>query len=124
MAHIDRLRSLLFHDPDGYMAKMILADNPDDERRVAGFQAMTVLARLTWERPYDPKLARRLHRIQCPTLLLWGANDGLVPPAYGEAYRQHLPHSEMKLIPECGHLAMFEKEAEFVEAVTTFCSAD
>jgi len=27
----------------------------------------------------------------------------------------------MKLIPHCGHLAMFEKEAEFVEAVTTFC---
>jgi hypothetical protein len=27
----------------------------------------------------------------------------------------------MKIIPNCGHLAMFEKEAEFVEAVTAFC---
>jgi pimeloyl-ACP methyl ester carboxylesterase len=121
MANPDRLREMLFHDPDGYMAKMILVDNPDDERRVAAFMAMTVLARLTWERPYDPNLARRLHRIQCPTLLLWGANDRLVPPAYGEAYRRHLPQSEMRLIPNCGHLAMFEKEAEFVEAVMAFC---
>ena len=82
---------------------------------------MTVLARLMWERPYDPKLAARLHRVQCPTLLLWGGDDQLVPPAYGEAYKKHLPHAEWKLIPECGHLAMFEKEAEFVEAVTRFC---
>jgi pimeloyl-ACP methyl ester carboxylesterase len=123
MANVERLRSFLFHDPKGPMATMVLGDNPDDERRVAGYQAMTVLARLVWERPYDPKLARRLHRIAGPTLLLWGDNDRLVPPAYGEAYRKHLPQSEMKIIPNCGHLAMFEKEAEFVEAVTTFCSA-
>ncbi len=121
MAQPDRLRSLLFHDPDGYMAKLILDDHPDDERRLAGYQAMTVLARLVWERPYDPKLPQRLHRIQCPTLLLWGANDRLVPPAYGEAYRKYLPQSEMKIIPDCGHMGMFEKEAEFVDAVLKFC---
>jgi pimeloyl-ACP methyl ester carboxylesterase len=103
------------------MATMILGDNPDEERRLAGYQSMTVLARLAWERPYDPKLPERLHRIQCPTLLLWGANDKLVPPAYGEAYRKHLPQAELKLISECGHMGMFEKETEFVEAVTTFC---
>jgi pimeloyl-ACP methyl ester carboxylesterase len=123
MAEPARLRKLLFHDPDGYMAKLVISDEVDDERRLAGYQAMTVLARLVWDRPYDPKLQGRLHRVRCPTLLLWGANDRLVPPAYGEAYRKHLPQAEMKLIPECGHLAMFEKEAEFVEAVTSFCRA-
>ena len=121
MTHTRQLRSLLFHDPSGHMATMILGDNPDEERRLAGYQSMTVLARLIWERPYDPKLPERLHRIQCPTLLLWGANDKLVPPAYGEAYRKHLPQAELKLIPECGHMGMFEKETEFVEAVTKFC---
>jgi pimeloyl-ACP methyl ester carboxylesterase len=85
------------------------------------YQAMTALARLVWERPYDPKLAARLHRIQCPTLLLWGANDRLVPPSYGEAYRKHLPQAELRLLPDCGHLGMLEKEAEFVAAVTRFC---
>jgi pimeloyl-ACP methyl ester carboxylesterase len=121
MAEPTRVRRLLFHEPDGYIAKMVISDEADDERRLAGYQAMTVLARLVWDRPYDPKLAGRLHRVRCPTLLLWGANDRLVPPAYGEAYRKHLPQAEMKLIPDCGHLAMFEKEAEFVEAVTAFC---
>ena len=103
------------------MAKLVIADHADEEQMVSAYQSLTVLARLVWERPYDPKLASRLHRIQCPTLLLWGDNDRLVPPSYGEAYKKHLPHAEWKVIPECGHLAMFEKEAEFVEAVTRFC---
>jgi pimeloyl-ACP methyl ester carboxylesterase len=121
MAHPDRLRALLFDDPEGHMAKLVLVDNPDEERRMAGYQAMTVLARLVWERPYDPKLAARLHRVKCPVLLLWGAHDRLVPPAYGEAYRKHLPQAELKLIPDCGHMGMFEKEAEFVREVAQFC---
>jgi pimeloyl-ACP methyl ester carboxylesterase len=120
MAQPDKLRPLLFHDPDGYMAKLIIADEPDDERRMFGYQSMTVLARLVWERPYDPQLAARLHRVKCPVLLLWGDDDHLVPPAYGAAYKKHLPQAELKLIPDCGHMAMFEKETEFVEAVRAF----
>ena len=117
----DHIRRLLFHDPDGYMAKLVMVDDPDEERLLAGYQSLTVLARLIWERPYDPKLAARLHRIRCPTLLLWAAHDQLVPPAYAEAYKKYLPQAELRLIPDCGHLAMFEKEKEFVEEVARFC---
>ena len=116
----DKLRELMFHDPAGYMAKMIIADDPDDERRMSAYQSMTVLARMMWERPYDPKLAARLHRVTCPTLLLWGESDHLVPPAYGQAYAKCLPHALWHTIPQCGHLPMFEKEAEFVEAIRRF----
>jgi pimeloyl-ACP methyl ester carboxylesterase len=118
----DQLRQLLFHDPDSYIAKMVIQDDPADDRIMAAYQAMTVLARLVWDRPYDPKLPQRLYRVQCPTLLLWGANDRLVPPAYGEAYRQHLPHAELKLLASSGHLPMFEAEAEFVETIANFCA--
>jgi pimeloyl-ACP methyl ester carboxylesterase len=117
----DQLRALLFHDPASYMARMVIADDPPDDRLLAAYQNMTVLARLAWERPYDPKLAGRLHRVRCPVLLLWGAHDRLVPPAYGQAYREHLPQAELKLIADCGHMPMFEKEQEFVETVATFC---
>jgi len=117
----EKLRELLFHDPRGHMATLVLQDNPDEDAMLAGYQSLTVLARLVWERPYDPKLASRLHRIACPTLLVWGAGDKLVPPAYGEAYRRHIPGAELKLIPGCGHLPMFEREAEFVSLVSQFC---
>lgn len=120
MADRDKLRSLLFADPNSYVAQMVIAEEPDEQKMLMAYQNMTVLARLVWERPYNPKLARRLHRVRCPTLLLWGTEDRLVPPAFGQAYRQHLPQSEMKLLPQCGHLPMFEREQEFVEILTRF----
>jgi pimeloyl-ACP methyl ester carboxylesterase len=85
------------------------------------YQAMSVLARMVWTRPYDPKLANRLHRIACPTLLIWGEHDKLVPLAYGEEYRRQIPNAEMKVIKDCGHMPMFEKETEVVETITAFC---
>jgi pimeloyl-ACP methyl ester carboxylesterase len=115
------LRKLLFHDPESYVAKMVIQDNPAPERMMAAYQSMTVLARLVWERPYDPKLAKRLARVRCPTLLLWGESDRLVPPAYGRKYHEYLPHAEFKLLSQCGHLGMFERETEFVDVIANFC---
>src|SRR6516164_2719040 len=122
MGKPDRLRPLLFRDPDGYMAQLVIPPEPDEERMLTAYQSMTVLGRLVWERPYDPKLPARLHRVKCPTLLLWAEHDTLVPPSYGKAYHKYLPHAQWQTIPQCGHLAMFEKENEFVEAVARFCA--
>ncbi len=116
-----QLRKMLFHDPDAVMARMVIQDNPAIDRMMAAYQSLTVLARLVWERPYDPKLPARLSRVKCPVLLIWGDNDRLVPPAYADAYHKYLPHAEVKRIANCGHLPMFEREAEFVDAITQFC---
>lgn len=118
----EAMRRLLFHDPAGPMATMILSDSADEKTLMTAYQSMTVLARMVWERPYSPRLGPRLRRVQCPVLLLWGENDRLVPKAYGEAYRQWLPHAEWATIADCGHLPMFEKENEFVERVRKFCT--
>jgi pimeloyl-ACP methyl ester carboxylesterase len=117
-----KLRELLFHDPHSYMARLVIEDDADEEKMLAAYQSLTVLARLVWQRPYDPKLAGRLRRVQCPTLLVWGEDDRLVPPAYGDAYRRALPHAELVRIPRCGHLPMFERESEFVETIARFCA--
>ena len=52
-------------------------------------------------KPYmhNPRLKRWLHRIDIPTLLLWGAQDGIVTPAYGEAWRAEIPGARMEVIP-------------------------
>jgi pimeloyl-ACP methyl ester carboxylesterase len=121
--HRDQMRELLFFDPTGSMAQLVIQDHPDEEKLKFGFQAMAVLARLVWRRPYDPRLAARLHRVKCPVLLVWGEHDRLVPPAYGEAYRKYMPHAEFTLIPKCGHLPMFEAEGEYVERVLRFAQA-
>ncbi len=118
------LRQALFHDPNSYQATMIIKDRSqlNEETLLTVFQSMTVLARLVWQRPYDPKLARRLRRITCPSLVLAGASDRLVPPAIADEYHRLIPGSRLHIIQECGHLPMFEKEAEFVEVVAKFCA--
>ncbi|MBX9680034.1 MAG: alpha/beta hydrolase [Gemmataceae bacterium] len=122
MQHREAMRRLLFHDPDGPMASLLMGSEPDEATLIRGYRNLAGLAKLMWKRPYDPKLASRLRRVTCPTLLLWGADDKLVPPAYGEAYRKHLPHAEWKTIPGSGHLPMFEKEREFVDAIMQFAT--
>jgi pimeloyl-ACP methyl ester carboxylesterase len=118
-----KVRQLLFYDPESYIARMVIPDSGDEEQIVTAYRQMTVLARLMWDRPYSPKLGERLARVSCPTLLLWGADDRLVPPAYGEAYHKHLPDAEFMRIPKCGHMPMFEREKEFVEIITRFAEA-
>ncbi len=120
---IRKLREAMFHDPEGYQATMILKDLKDrnDETLLAAYQSMTALARLVFERPYNPKLAVRLHRVSCPTLIVWGESDRLVPPAYAQEYHRLIPGSRLHVLPKCGHFPMFEQETEFVNLVARFC---
>src|SRR5690606_20113101 len=67
-------------------------------------------ARCGWQpRMYNPQRPRWLHRIDVPTLIVWGAEDKLFPPAYAEAYRELIRGSELAVIPACGHLPHMEK---------------
>ena len=73
------------------------APDPSFEARLG--REVTGFAKLIRNHPQgNPKLSHWLHRITVPTLVLWGANDRLVPPAYGEAYKRHIAHAEMKRI--------------------------
>jgi pimeloyl-ACP methyl ester carboxylesterase len=81
----------------------------------------TTTAKLVWQpRGYDPHLHKWLHRIDVPTLLLWGANDRLFPQAYAFAYQRLIPGSKAVIIPECGHLPHVEKPAVFVSELADF----
>ena len=40
---------------------------------------------------YNPRLAAWLGRITRPSLVVWGASDGIVSPAYGRAYARLIP---------------------------------
>lgn len=120
---VQAARHALFYDPHSAPATLIIKDPEklNDETKLAAYKSMSVLARLTWERPYSPKLASRLHRIKCPTLILSGDTDRLIPPEYAREYQRLIPGSTLHLFAKCGHLPMFEKESEFVKTVADFC---
>jgi pimeloyl-ACP methyl ester carboxylesterase len=69
---------------------------------------------------HNPRLNRWLHRIDLPTLLLWGAEDRIVTPAYGEGWRQAIPGAQLQIIPQAGHFPHWERPKAFVEGLADF----
>jgi pimeloyl-ACP methyl ester carboxylesterase len=117
----EKMRRINFHDPDSLLAQMLIPDEASDLEKAEAYKALSVTARLFWN-PFghNPKLAGRLRRINSPTLILWGDDDQLIPNVYAEEWVRQINHSRAVTIKDCGHLLMFEGEAEFVSAVTDF----
>lgn len=69
---------------------------------------------------YNPQLKRWLRRITVPTLVLWGASDGIVKPSYGRAYSELIPGSRFELIERAGHHPEIEQAEAFADAVASF----
>ncbi len=116
-----RIRDL-FHDPA--RAEAMLQELRRPELEDIGLKNQTMTARLTWQpRGYDPHLAKWLHRIGLPTLLVWGQNDRLYPPAYAHAWQRLIPGAKVVLIPDCGHTPHVEQPQAFVAALEGFLAA-
>ena len=62
----------------------------------------------------------RLAEISCPTLVICGADDGMVPPENSRALAQTIPGARLELIPQCGHLPMLEQPEAVRDLVFEF----
>lgn len=66
----------------------------------------------------------RLDQIRCPTLIVWGANDHLVPVADAFELQAAIPDAQLVVFPDCGHVPMIEHPDRFNAIVRRFVSAD
>jgi 3-oxoadipate enol-lactonase len=55
----------------------------------------------------------RLSALTCPTLITVGEDDVLVPPRFSRELADHIPHAELHIVGEAGHMWCWEKPAEF-----------
>lgn len=62
----------------------------------------------------------RLAEIRCPTLVLCGADDGMVPPENSRQLAERIPGARLELIPNCGHLPMLEQPEAVRDLVFAF----
>jgi pimeloyl-ACP methyl ester carboxylesterase len=94
----------------------------DDALRIA--RSREALSLFGWS-PYlhNPKLRHRVHRITAPTLVLWGAEDKIAPPAYGKAFAAALPNAEFKLVQHCGHYPHLEQSETVLQHILEFSKA-
>ena len=117
----DKLDALLYADPAKF--------RPDpskltDQDLLTMARNRQTLALVTWE-PYmhNPKLKHRLHRIDRPTLLILGAQDGLISADYAAAYAGLIPGAKLTTIAGAGHSPQLEKPERFVDEIERFAGA-
>ena len=82
-------------------------------RRAAG-----LLAKVDRESSYGP----RLSEVTVPTLILWGAEDRVIPPDNARTFHQMIPNSELQIFDGVGHLAMEEAPERSAKAIELFLS--
>lgn len=90
--------------------RRIAANDPD-----AYFRSTLAVARF---RP-----GRRLDRVRCPTLIIAGEADRVVPRVYQERLRRRMSHAQFVSIPDSGHASNIDHSDEVNEAVLRFLRA-
>jgi pimeloyl-ACP methyl ester carboxylesterase len=114
----EMVRRASWHDPDRFAPDY---NAMSDETLVVRARNREALCLYTWHPyMYNPQLPRWLGRIKVPTLLVWGASDGVVSPDYGRAYTRLIPGSRFALIEDAGHHPEIEQPEAFVERVVAF----
>jgi pimeloyl-ACP methyl ester carboxylesterase len=80
-------------------------------------RAAEAAARIFWPLG-NTKLEKRLPLITAPTLLLWGAEDRIMPRSYADKFTRGIAgKSEIRVIADAGHLAELDQPEEVAAAV-------
>ncbi len=114
----DEVRRASWHDPDRFAPDY---NAMSDEALVTLARNREALCLYAWHPyMYNPQLPRWLGRIKVPTLVLWGASDGIVTPDYGRAYAGLIPNARFELIERAAHHPEIEQPELFAERVRRF----
>lgn len=62
----------------------------------------------------------RLEKIACPTLIVWGDKDRLVPLRDASVFEELIPDSRKVIYKDTGHISMMERPARFNRDVDAF----
>jgi pimeloyl-ACP methyl ester carboxylesterase len=62
----------------------------------------------------------RVPEIACPTLIIWGRNDEIVPVEDAYEYERLIPGARKVIFEDTGHVPMVERPARFNELLTEF----
>jgi len=69
---------------------------------------------------FDPLLKPRLGLAKTPCLVIWGANDQIIPEAYGREFAKCIPAAQFALVNKAGHLPHIEQTEEVLRLLGEF----
>jgi 2-hydroxy-6-oxonona-2,4-dienedioate hydrolase len=68
----------------------------------------------------DRRLTEELQRLKLPTLIVWGRDDKVTPPAVAEEFKRKIARSRLEYIEACGHSPCLERPAAFADLLWRF----
>ena len=115
---------VLFHDADAGQAMLTGGFDFSGVEALAEFyiansRRMATAGKLLFPIP-NRRVSKRLYRVTAETLVLWGKEDRLMPPVYGETWRALIPDARLVEIAGAGHMLPYEQPDAFTAALTTF----
>ena len=68
------------------------------------------------------QLGEITRNITAPTLVIWGSRDRIIPPAHAQLANDAIPHAQVAIMEEVGHVPQLEAPERFTELVLGFLS--
>jgi pimeloyl-ACP methyl ester carboxylesterase len=65
-------------------------------------------------------LTAQYKTISVPVLIIWGAEDEVVPLSVGKNFKRDIPNSQLVILPKCGHMPPEEEPGETTRVVKEF----
>jgi pimeloyl-ACP methyl ester carboxylesterase len=107
--------SLVAHRPDLLPAPLV-AEQIRGSGKPAFVPALDALT--------DYPIRDRLPEIACPTLIVWGTEDRLVPVRDADDFHELIPNARKVVWPQTGHMAMLERPAAFDRLLKAFVAEE
>ena len=115
--------ALLFHQPDGNVARAMFTPPDDPDAAIAAIVgtvwATGCTSKFLWPVP-DKGLVKRIHRVAAPTLIVWGKQDALISSAYAAVFGRLIDDSRVHVIDDCGHIPQMEQPTQTMAIVSEF----
>jgi len=118
------LAELLFVDADRGMALLTGGADFGDLEALREFfignaRRLGTAGKLLFPVP-SRRVTKRLYRISAETLVLWGAQDRLMPPVYAERWGALIRQARVSVLDGAGHMLPYEAPERFADAVVGF----
>ena len=118
------LPGLLFHDAEAGGKLLAPAGDMNDAEFLKQFLVMNarrlgMAGKILFPIP-DRGLGQRLQRIRAKTLIVWGAEDVLIPPVYGHAFKKAISNSKLVRVARAGHAVGQERPAAILKAIRDY----
>jgi pimeloyl-ACP methyl ester carboxylesterase len=119
-----QIAEVLFADPKNGQALLTGGADLSDIEALKDFYIATqrrlaMAGKILFPIP-NRRLSKRLYRLSAETLLVWGAADKLIVPAYAARWQKSIANARVSTIDGAGHMVPYEQPEAFVRAIQAF----